>query len=172
MTSPVISLIGGESTGKSHLAAALAQRWDAAIAEDQTRAFVNAHQRTPLLEDQAALFARQADAITDALRTTAPVVIADPDPFMTAVYSLVYFNNDELTSAGLASLTAARVVVWCRPDIPWEADGMMRDGETVRAATDAVIATLLRQTSATVIETSNERTTHPGWVPDLGAFLP
>lgn len=171
-----IAVIGGESTGKTSLATALATQHDAVIARDMLRDFVGALGRTPRRDEQDLVFALQADAAAAArmraVATGRHVVIADPDPFMIAVYSMVYFDDDHLIRAGLASLREADAIVWCRPDIPWHADDAQRDGEAYRAAADSCISKTLPDLAGRVISTTNERTTHPAWVPDLSAFLP
>jgi nicotinamide riboside kinase len=58
---------------------------------------------------------------------------------MTAVYSVLYFDDPTLLPAALAHATGYDLVVWCAPDIPWVADGVMRDGADRRAEAEAVI---------------------------------
>lgn len=176
MTVARIAVIGGESTGKTQLARGLATHHDAIVARDMLRDLVATLHRTPRRDEQALILELQANTLSaasiEASRTGRSNVIADPDPFMTAVYSVVYFDDDHLMPAGLASLRRARVIVWCRPDIPWVADGQMRDGEEIRLRTDAIIERALADQGLPVISTTPDRATHPAWVPDLSAFLP
>ena len=74
------------------------------------------------------------------------MVICDPAPIMTAVYSLQYFNDDSLVASALARMGSATersrtLVVWCSPDIPWQADGIQREGPQTRARTHELIET-------------------------------
>jgi nicotinamide riboside kinase len=69
-----------------------------------------------------------------------PWVIADPLPLMTAVYSIVYFDDDSLLEAGIKDAATYDVVLWCAPDIPWVPEEGMRDGIDFRDRTDRVIA--------------------------------
>lgn len=73
-----------------------------------------------------------------------PWIVADPAPLMTAVYSLVYFDDDSLVAAGLQHAREYRLVVWCDPGIPWQADTGQRDGPDVRDATESAIDGLVR----------------------------
>lgn len=171
----LISLVGGESTGKSQLARSLADSLNGVIAGDQLRAFVAATGRTPRPHEQPMFMALQASAVNAAMVRAISLgkswVIADPDPFMTAVYSLVYFDDASLIAQGLAALRQAEIVIWCGTELAWEADQGMRDGEWARAAADEAIAMALDGTDLPILRTGPERTTHPAWVPDLSAVL-
>ena len=68
-----------------------------------------------------------------------PWVIADPLPLMTAVYSVVYFDDDALMTQGIADAASYDALLWCAPDLPWIAEEGMRDGEDLRDRADAVI---------------------------------
>jgi len=67
-------------------------------------------------------------------------VLCDSAPLLTAVYSVHYFDDHSLLAPALAHhrLYAATLVL--RPDLPWIADGIQRDGAPVRAAVDALLA--------------------------------
>ncbi len=141
-TTARLGLIGAECTGKSTLARELALGWDAVVVNEVVREFVVAHQRAPRVEEQAAILREQQaseDAAAMSARTGA-VIIADPIPLMTAVYSVVYFDDSSLVSQGLDRAGDYDLIVWCRPDLPWIADPGMRDGPRMRELTDAVIA--------------------------------
>jgi nicotinamide riboside kinase len=68
-----------------------------------------------------------------------PWVIADPLPLMTAVYSVVYFDDHSLMDAGIADASSYDVLLWCAPDVPWMAEAGMRDGIDFRDRADQVI---------------------------------
>jgi nicotinamide riboside kinase len=59
---------------------------------------------------------------------------------MTAVYSVVYFDDDSLLAQGIDDASAYDVLLWCAPDIPWTEDDGMRDGSDHRERADKVIA--------------------------------
>ena len=135
----LISIVGGECTGKTSLAEDLASRTAGFIVVEALREFVVAHARTPYREEQSAIAHAQRAAELLAL-TRYATVIADPAPLMTAVYSQVYFADDSLVAEGTEWLLTARLVVWCRPDIPWVADPGQRDGPSARAEVDRALA--------------------------------
>jgi hypothetical protein len=59
---------------------------------------------------------------------------------MTAVYSIVYFDDDSLLDAGIADASTYDAVLWCAPDFDWVPDAGMRDGSEYRERADLVIA--------------------------------
>ncbi|MFM9050003.1 MAG: AAA family ATPase [Actinomycetota bacterium] len=150
MTVRRIGLLGGESTGKSTLARSLADALPALVAEEYLRDFVEAHGRAPLPPDQEGIYlTQQASAATverAAAATHTPWVIVDPLPLMTAVYSVVYFDDDSLMKPGLDDASSYDVLLWCAPDIPWASDDGVRDGSDFRDRADAVISEVIAPT--------------------------
>jgi len=142
-----LGLLGGECTGKTSLALALADALPGFIAEEYLRDFVRDFNRVPMQADQEGIFLTQQMTVHTVLRAAAhsstPWVIADPLPLMTAVYSIVYFSDDSLLATGIADAAAYDVLLWCAPDVPWTPDGAMRDGEEFRARTEEVLADLV-----------------------------
>lgn len=141
-----IGLVGGECSGKSALAAALARTLPACVVTEALRDFVEREGRPPGQHEQQALLAEQA-AREDAVAATCALgtVVADPAPLMTAVYSLVYFDDGGLLPAALEHARGYDLVVWCDPGIPWVADDGQRDGPERRAQADAVLARIVRE---------------------------
>ena len=70
-------------------------------------------------------------------------MVSDPAPLMTAVYSLLYFDDPSLVPAAVEHAAGYALLVWCDPGIPWVADGVQRDGPDARTAADALIAGLV-----------------------------
>lgn len=135
----LINLVGGESTGKSALAVALGSQLDALVVPEVLRSFVTEYGRAPHAGEQRGVMEAQAQAERLALQTSG-VVIGDPAPVMTAVYSLLYFEDDALFEAAIAHGPRADLVIWCAPDFPWQPDDGQRDGARFRTAADAIIA--------------------------------
>lgn len=140
-----IGLVGGEGSGKTTLALALAAALPACVVDESLRAFVDREGRTPRRDEQAGLLHDQA-AREEAVAAACPHswLIADPAPLMTAVYSLLYFDDDSLVAPAVRQAAGYDVVAWCRPDVPWAPDGIQRDGAGQRAAADAILARLVR----------------------------
>jgi nicotinamide riboside kinase len=139
-----IGLLGGESTGKTTLAMGLADALPAFVAEEYLRDFVRDFGRLPELGDQEGIFLTQQMTVSTVERAAeyadTPWVIADPLPLMTAVYSIVYFDDDALLAQGIEDASTYDAVLWCTPDIAWAAEHGMRDGIEHRDRADRVIA--------------------------------
>lgn len=143
-------LLGGECTGKSALAESLTHAAGAIIVPEQLRGFVNSHGRTPEQDEQAEIAHAQQNQLDQVLADTtrSTLIVCDPAPIMTAIYSVQYFDDRTLLDAFLsppASGAAARdtIWVWCQPDLPWIEDGLHRDGPDARARTHELIKDLV-----------------------------
>ncbi|HET9978679.1 MAG TPA: ATP-binding protein [Burkholderiaceae bacterium] len=145
----VIALVGAESTGKTTLAGALAERLRAetghgvAVVGEVLREWCEQAGRTPRIEEQAAIVAEQRRRI-DAAAGSHAIVVADTTPLMIAVYHRIVFNDRSLDEPA-GRWHAARVdhTLVTALDLPWVADGHQRDGEHVRAPVDAALRELL-----------------------------
>lgn len=148
-----IGLIGGECTGKSTLAADLAEALrartdlDIGIVPEVLRAFVARKGRPPLVTEQAGIMKAQRHA-EDAAAGAHDLVIADPATMMTAIYSELYFDDPGLWGQAAVDAHEYQVVLWCRPDLPWEPDPGQRDGPDFRERADSLIAARLAVASA------------------------
>ncbi len=138
-----IGLLGGECTGKTTLAEDLARTLPGFVAEEYLRDFVRDFGRVPSAADQEGIYLTQQMTVHTVERAAGysetPWVIADPLPLMTAVYSVVYFDDHSLIDAGIADASSYDVLLWCAPDIPWIAEAGMRDGIDFRDRADQVI---------------------------------
>jgi len=145
----LLGLLGAEASGKTTLARDLARVLDAVLVPEALRAFVIRHGRPPRQEEQARVMDEQlADeslAIERARATGREWVVCDPCVLMTPVYSLVYFDDASLLPAGLEHQQEYRIVLHCRPDIPWTADPGQRDGPAHRTRVDEALSELIRE---------------------------
>lgn len=144
----VALLLGGECTGKTALAAALAERIGtqrAHVVPEALREFTWRTGRPPMNDEQAAIWLRQLDLLADARQSSGndDWVLCDPAPLMTAVYSLQYFDDDSLVTPALDATDPADAVVLCAPDFPWQPDGIQRDGPAARQRTHEVLNELI-----------------------------
>ena len=144
----VIAVLGAESTGKTTLARGLADSLAAqgrrvALVEEFLREFCLREGRTPRQDEQAAIAQMQSKRIAEAARTH-ELVVADTTALMVAVYSQLLFDDDSLVTAAVAQQARHCVTLLTALDLPWVADGLMRDGEHVRAPVDALLRTALQ----------------------------
>ncbi len=140
-----IAIVGAESTGKTALARSLAQRLAGHTGlrctwvPEYLREWCEAMARTPHAEEQRAIAEEQVRRIDEAC-TRFDVVIADTTALMTAVYSELLFADTSLYSMALAHQRSRfALTLLTAVDLPWVADGHMRDGEHVRGPVDSLV---------------------------------
>ncbi|MBS0436451.1 MAG: ATP-binding protein [Proteobacteria bacterium] len=147
MSAFIIALLGAESTGKTTLAnelgAALAARGErVAVVGEYLREFCEREGRTPLMAEQRGIAAEQTRRIAQAA-TQHDVVIADTTALMIAVYSDHVFDDLALYDEALAAHARADLTLLTALDLPWQADGLQRDGPHVREPVDAKVRAAL-----------------------------
>jgi len=138
-----VAVIGAECVGKSTLCAALADALPGCWIPEYLREFCAERGRPPHRNEQTQLFAvqieREAAAVERAAADGLAWVLCDSAPLLTAIFSIHYFDDDSLLGPALAHHPRYAATLLLRPDLPWVADGIQRDGEPVRAAVDALI---------------------------------
>ena len=143
-----IAIVGAESTGKTALARALAERIAALTGlhctwvGEHLRAWCDAHGRTPLPDEQPAIAAQQ-QALIDAAAAQHDVVVCDTTPLMTAVYSDWLFSDQSLQAQAVAQQRRCHITLLTALDIVWQPDGLQRDGPQVRVPVDQRVRQLL-----------------------------
>lgn len=131
-----IALLGAESTGKTSLAAALADRLGGVVVEEYLREFCQVAGRVPGVEEQAGIAAEQARR--ERLATAAAAargqewVVCDTSPLMIALYSIDCFGDDSLLAGAIDWQRSYAATLVCLPDIDWVADGIQRIGPETR----------------------------------------
>jgi len=138
----IVALLGAECTGKSTLAEALARHFNAGLVTEYLREWCDTHGRTPQQHEQAHIADEQAARIEAASRRH-DLVICDTTPLITALCSEHYFGDASLTPNALAFQRRCDLTLLCAPDLPWQADGFLRDGPAVRERFDARIRAAL-----------------------------
>jgi nicotinamide riboside kinase len=145
----VIGLLGAESTGKSTLAAALAERIAAdtglvcTFVDEHLRTWCERSGRTPRADEQRSIAQTQHDRIA-AAAAAHDVVVADTTALMVAVYSRLVFDDRSLDAwAGAAHSQLVDLTLVTALDLPWVPDGLQREGPHVRAPVDAMVRELL-----------------------------
>ncbi|WP_295643378.1 ATP-binding protein [uncultured Methylibium sp.] len=145
----IVALLGAESTGKTTLAQQLAQRLQArglrsAVVAEVLREFCERAGRTPRPDEQAGIADEQWRRI-EVARREADVVVADTTPLMIAVYSDYVFGDTALYDAALARQRQCTHTLLTGLDLPWQPDGLQRDGPQVRGPVDALIRGALQR---------------------------
>lgn len=144
----LISVVGGECTGKSTLAAALATRLPAVVAPETLRDWVDQQGRVPRADEQAAVMTAHRESEIAALRRAENIglgwAISDSGPLMTAVYSIQYYDDDSLLERALEWTAKSRRVVWCQDDFSWSPDPQ-REGTDARATSQQILRTIFAE---------------------------
>ena len=141
--STVIAIVGAESTGKTTLARDVADALRAdgqkvALVGEYLREFCDTHKRTPQLHEQAAIAAEQTLRIADAAQAH-DIVVADTTALMIAVYSEQVFGDRSLYTEAEAAQRGYALTLLTALDLPWQADGLQRDGPHVREPVTALV---------------------------------
>jgi nicotinamide riboside kinase len=145
----LVALVGAESTGKTQLAQALAQ----ALAQEGERAcwvgeylreFCEAQGRTPTPEEQWHIAREQMQRL-EAARASHRWVVADTTPLMTALYSQWVYSDLRLLPDALSYQRRCSLTLMTTTDLPWVADGIMRDSPLAQRGIDSLLRLTLHQ---------------------------
>jgi len=143
-----IALLGAECSGKSTLARALADRLPGVRVDELLREFCDRQGRTPAREEQHGLMRSQMEreslALAQARREGAAFVVCDSAPLITALYSVELFGDHSLLEPAFEHQRGYALTLLTAIDLPWEADGIQRDGPLARARFDARLWRTLR----------------------------
>ena len=141
--SRVVAIVGAESTGKTTLAADLAAALRAegqrvALVSEYLREFCEQHGRTPQVHEQTHIATEQARRINEAAQSH-DLVVADTTALMIAVYSEHVFGDTGLYAQAEAAQRTYSTTLLTALDLPWQADGLQRDGPQVREPVTALV---------------------------------
>ena len=150
-----VVLTGAESTGKTTLAARLAERYATAWAPEYSREYaaakgapLDASDVEPIARGQIALEDRARLAATDA---GAAVVFLDTDLASTVVYARHYYGACPPWVERAARERRGDLYLLCHPDVPWVADPQ-RDRPAQRAELHALFVARLAELGARVVD--------------------
>lgn len=148
-----VALLGAECTGKSTLAHTLSTALQAALAAlpgpsplvawvpEALRQWCDTQHRLPLAHEQANVARLQLALVAAARERVGPSgwLVVDTTPLQTAVYSQHYFGDTTLCPHAQQQQHAFDVTLLMGLDLPWQADGHLRDGPTTQLAVDALL---------------------------------
>jgi nicotinamide riboside kinase len=143
-----LAIVGAESTGKTALARALAERLGpltglrCAWVGEWLRDWCEREQRTPRADEQMAIAQRQ-QALIDEAAAHCDVLVCDTTALMTAVYSAMLFDDPSLVPYAVQEQRRCDLTLLTALDLPWVADGLQRDGPQVRQPVDERLRRLL-----------------------------
>lgn len=145
----MISVMGAECTGKTLLCTELAHRLPAICVPEYLRDWCDRQGRTPSAAEQrditAAQLAGEQRAARAAIASGCDWIVLDSSPLLTAIYSLEYFDDDSLLADAMEHQRSYTLTVVTGTDIPWQADGLQRDGPARRDSAQRRLLTTLNQ---------------------------
>lgn len=138
-----VAIIGAECVGKTELARRLADELPGVWIPEYLREFCDRAGRTPQPHEQSHILAEQRRREDEALRLAGQRqvgwVLADSAPLVTAAYSELLFADVSLHERAIVHHATYHATLLLIPDLPWEADGILRDGPAVREAFHALL---------------------------------
>ena len=153
-----VAVVGAESTGKSQLVQALhttaaSNGFSCHTVDEHLRAWVDTHQRTPRAHEQTSIASAQTAAAQQAHSQLAALaapngqrlLLLDTHAAMTAAYSAYYFNDESLWDMAFAAQPAPQLVLLMGLDLPWQADGLQRDGHAAQLGVDRLLRDALQR---------------------------
>ena len=149
----VIAILGAESTGKTTLAGALAKALAAdghrvGVVAEYLREFCDREGRTPRQSEQRHIADEQTRRIGEAAAMH-DVVVTDTSALQIAVYSDLVFGDESLYPGTQDAQRAVNLSLLTALDLPWESDGLQRDGPHVREPVDTLLRQALQRAGAT-----------------------
>jgi nicotinamide riboside kinase len=141
-----IAVLGAECTGKSTLVAALAEQLRAqgarvAVLDEGLRQWCADRGRTPRRDEQAGIVQDQLARLHAV--PACDYLVCDTTPLITAVYSDVLFGDASLYGQAVHVQRAFHLNLLADTDLPWQADGIQRDGVAVQQRVDQCLRTVL-----------------------------
>jgi nicotinamide riboside kinase len=144
-----ISLIGAECSGKTTLARALADQLPGLWVPELLREFCDLHGRAPRCDEQSGLIRAQIEREKQvqalARRQGFGFIVCDSSPLATALYSAELYDDASLLDEALEHQRSYALTLCTAIDMPWQADGIQRDGPRARESFDARLARELTQ---------------------------
>jgi nicotinamide riboside kinase len=142
-----IAILGAECTGKTTLLADMAAQLRArgarvSVVDEVLRQWCAAQGRTPRADEQAAIMHAQIAAVDAA--AGCDYLLCDTTPLVTAVYSELLFDDHSLYPAAVAQQRRYQLTLLAGTDLPWQADGIQRDGHAARDQVDRQLREVLQ----------------------------
>lgn len=131
-----IVLTGAESTGKTTLAAQLADHYNTVWLPEYVRTFVEEN-GLPTYEDVARIAQGHLDQEARLLPSASRVLIYDTDLISTCLYSHHYFDRCPTWIEKASYEREADLYLLNEDDFPWVADPGQREGPDIRATLQA-----------------------------------
>ncbi len=149
MSARTVCLLGAESTGKTQLSQELAAHfrghgWRVQVVPEFLRAWCADAGRAPRPEEQLPI-AQEQERRIDAACADADLVVTDTSALMVSIYGAMLFEDGVLYRYALQRQARHAVTLVTGLDLPWVADGLLRDGPQAREPVDALVRAALHK---------------------------
>jgi NadR type nicotinamide-nucleotide adenylyltransferase len=152
----VVVVIGSECTGKTTLAADLAEHAGAPWSPEFAREYLD-RKAGPLDASDVEPIARGQVGVENAVMAMdGPLVIKDTDLVSTVVYARHYYGACPAWIERAAEERLGDCYLLLHPDVPWIADGLQRDRPSERALLHGLFAQQLRRFGARVVDIAGD----------------
>ena len=112
------------------------------VIEEVLRLWCEDHGRTPQAHEQADIVQTQT-ALVDAA-APCDYLLCDTTPLMTAIYSDLLFSDLTLYPVAVQQQRRYAVNLLAEPDLPWQPDGLQRDGVAAQKRVDQRLREVLQ----------------------------
>lgn len=117
-----LAITGPESSGKTTLAKALSDKYEAPWVEEYSRGYLSGLNRRYKEDDLVAIARGQIENESIIARKASSLLICDTDITVIAIWSVVRFNRLDPEIEQMEKAADYDHTLLCRPDIPWEPD--------------------------------------------------
>lgn len=148
---PRVVLTGTESTGKTTLAAEVAEHFECPWVPEYVRAYADRKSAPLVYEDVEPIARGQIEATDAVLRQSPRLLIQDTDLVSTMVYSRYYYGRCPAWVEGAARARRADLYLLLHPDVAWQPDPQ-RDLGGGRDAMHALFTAALHALGARTID--------------------
>lgn len=152
-----VALTGAESTGKTTLAAALADHFNTEWVAEYLRIFVDQNGEVPKEQDVYAIAGGHLQLKAYHIRRARRVIILDTDLVTTCVYQRRFFGHCPALIEQLAQTHRADLYLLTQPDFPWKPDGIQRSGPKERSLVHRLLRLELEQLKLPFVRVSGSR---------------
>lgn len=119
-----IGIVGGESTGKTTLAAELAKHFDTDWVPEYAREFLSGNGNVCTAEDMPRIANEQLNRENVAQHTSNRFLFCDTNAIVTKLWSIHYFGQCSEEVESIVQSRSYSFYLVTRPDIPWVDDGL------------------------------------------------
>lgn len=128
-----VVITGGESTGKSSLAAALHAKVSSHIVPEFAREYLSLHGPEYVGEDVEAMCQGQVRSRDQALQKGDQLVLSDTDVLNYCVWTAAKYQKVPESVSRAWDQSTAHLHLLCAPDIPWESDTLRENPDSREA---------------------------------------